>query len=88
MSVRLAAHEGYIFILSRDSHFLEHDNGTKIDLIRSGGLTWLPNHFLLTATISVTRDLIHRRFGHLRKDGLIKLDKQGIPGALGFSKMP
>ncbi len=88
MSVRLADHAGYIFIFSKDSDLLEHDNGTKIDLTRSNGLTWLPNHVLPTSTTSVTRYLIHRRFGHLHEDGLLKLDKLGVRGALGFAKLP
>jgi len=41
-----------------------------------------------TAPVSVTRDLIHRRFGHLHEDGLLKLDKLGVRGALGFAKLP
>ncbi len=88
MSARLAAHAGYRFIFSRYSDLLEHDNGTNIDLIRSNGLTWLLNHFLPTIDVSVTRDLIRRRFGHLHEDGLLKLDKLGIRGALGFAELP
>jgi len=87
MSVRLAVHNGYRFIFSRDSNLFEH-NGTKIDIIRSNGLTWLPNHFLPTTAISVTRDLIDRRFGHLHEDGLLKPDKLGVHEALGFAKLP
>ena len=33
-------------------------------------------------------DLIHRRFGHFHEDGLLKLDKLGVRGALGFAKLP
>ena len=88
MSVRLADNTGYIFVFSKDSDLLEHDDGTKIDLIRSGGLTWLPNHFPPTTTMSVTLGLTHRRFGHLHDDGLIKLDRLGLRGAQGFNKLP
>jgi hypothetical protein len=35
LSVRLAVHAGYIFIFSKGSDLLEHDNVTQIDLIRS-----------------------------------------------------
>jgi hypothetical protein len=87
MSVRLAVNAGYRFIFSKDSDLLEHNDGTKIDLIRSGGLTWLPNHFSPKTAASVTRDLIHCRFGHLHEYGLIKLDKLGIRGASRFSKL-
>ena len=45
----------------------------------------LPNHFLSTATISATRDVIHRRFIHLYKEGLLKLDAIGLRGAYGFA---
>ena len=88
MSVRLAVHIGHRCIFSRDSDILGHDHGTQIDLVRSGGLTWLPNHFLPTIVISVTRALIHRRFGHLYEEGLLKLDKLGVRGARGFAKLP
>ena len=47
-----------------------------------------PNHFMPTTTVSVTRDLIHRRFGHLHEDGLLKLDKLGVRGALGLAEPP
>ena len=60
MSVRLAVQAGYRFTFSKDSNLLEHDNVTKIDLTRSNGMTWLPNHFLPATTVLVTRDLIHR----------------------------
>ena len=33
MSVRLAVNAGYRFIFSKDSDLLEHNDGTKIDLI-------------------------------------------------------
>ena len=85
MSVRLAVNAGYSFIFSKESDLLEHNDGTKIDLIQSGGLTWLPNHFSPTTPLSVTRDLIHRRFGHLHEDGLKQLDRLGIRGAQGFT---
>jgi hypothetical protein len=68
ISVRLAVHAGYKYIFSKDSDLLEHGNGTQIDLVRSGELTWLPNNFLPTAVISMTRDLIHRRFGHIHEE--------------------
>jgi hypothetical protein len=87
MIVRLAVNAGYRFIFSKDSDLLEHNDGIKIDLIRSGGLTWLPIHFSPTPAASVTRDLIHCRFGHLHEDGLVKLDKLGVRGASGFSKL-
>jgi len=87
MSVRLAVQAGYKFIFSKDSNLLEHDNGTKIDLTRSNGLIWLPNHFMPTRAVSVTRDLIHRRFGHLHEYGLLKLNKLGARGALGIAKL-
>ena len=48
MSVRLAIKTRYKFIFSKDLHSPEHDNGTRIDLVRKGGLRWLPNHFLST----------------------------------------
>ena len=67
---------------------LEHNDGTKIDLIRSGGLTWLPNHFTPTTNVSVSRDMIHRRFGHLHEEGLIKLDRIGVTRASSFGKLP
>jgi len=88
MSVRLEVHAGYKFIFSRDSDLLEHDNVTKIDLTRSNGLTWLPNHFLPTSAVSITQDFIHRLFGYLHEDGLLKLNKLGVRGALGFAKLP
>jgi hypothetical protein len=73
MSVRMAINAGYKFIFSKNSDLLEHNDGTKIDLIRSGGLTWLTNHFTPTTAILVSRDLIQRRFGHLHEDGLHKV---------------
>ncbi len=84
MSVRLAVNAGNKFIFSKKSDILEHNDGTKIDLVRSGGLSWLPNHFTPTAALSVSRDLIHRRFGHLHEDGLVKLDMLGVRVASGF----
>jgi hypothetical protein len=87
MSVRLADKTGYGFIFSNDSDLLEHDNDTQFDLVRSRGLSWLPNHFLPTTAISATRVLIHRRFGHLHEYELLKLDKLGVRGACGFAKL-
>ena len=72
--VRKAVQAGYKFIFTKDSDLLEHHNGTQIDLIQSGELTRLPNHFLPSSSISVTRHRIHRHFGHFREDGLFKLD--------------
>jgi hypothetical protein len=87
MSVRLTINEGYKLIFSKNSDILEHNDGIMIDLVRSGGLSWLPNHFNPTAARSVSRDLIHRHFGHLHEDGIIKLDRLGVRGASGFRKL-
>jgi hypothetical protein len=87
MSVRLAVNAGYELTFSKNSDILEHNDGTMIDLVRSGGLSWLPNHFTPTTAISVSRDLIHHRFGHLPEDGIIKLDRLGVRGASGFRKL-
>ncbi len=52
MSVRLAANVGYILIFSNNSDLmLDHNEDTKIDLIRSGGLTWVSSHFLPTSAV-------------------------------------
>ena len=84
MSVRLAVNAGYKFTFSKNFDTLEHNDGTKIDLIRSGGLSWLPNYFTPSAALSISQDLIHRRFGHLHEDGILKLDRLGVRGASGF----
>jgi len=42
----------------------------------------------LPTTFIISRDLIHRRYGHLHEDGLLKLDKLGVDGVWGFSLLP
>jgi len=88
MSVRLLVNAVCRFIFSKDLDLLEHDNGTKIDTVRSGGLIWLPNHFLPASTVSVTRDLIHRPSVNLYEEGLLKLDRLGVRGSSRFYRLP
>jgi hypothetical protein len=92
LNVRLAAEAGLncTFTVARD--FLSHPSGLAIDLVRRYGLTWLPVParkipIPSAAISSASRDLIHRRCGHLHESGLLKLDILGVPGVYGFSKL-
>jgi hypothetical protein len=76
MSGRLPGKARYYFIFCKDSDLLEHDSN-KINIVRSGGLTLLPNHSLATTGVVVTRGLIYRKFGNIHKEELLKLDKLG-----------
>ena len=60
-------------------------------LVRRCGLIWLPNFQELAAvqvSPTISRDLIHRRCGHLHETGLKKIDKLGIDGIWGYSLLP
>jgi hypothetical protein len=92
MNVRRATKAGCQCNLSRDEDNLVLPSRSLVRLVRSRGLTWLPNFMnsasaLPTASI-VSKDLIHRMCGHLHKDGLLKLEKLGVDGVWGFSLLP
>ena len=56
-----------------------------------GSYIWLPNFQEVTVTLAsptISRDLIHRRCGHLHEAGLEKLDALGIDGIRGYSSLP
>jgi hypothetical protein len=78
---------GCTFIFSETHDTIEHNNGTKIDMVRFGGLKWLPNHLSPSATTAVTRDVIHQRLGHLHEDSILTLERLGIKGVTGYSKL-
>ncbi len=90
LSVRLAAEAGSSCVFTTAREFFYHSSGLTIDLVHRHALTWLlvpsgqdPNPSASIAPAS--RDLIHRRRGHLHEDGLLKLDSLGVPGVSGFS---
>ena len=82
---------GLKFTFTATNDFISHPSGLNIDLVRHNDLTWLPAPLsaptLLATTSSLTRDLIHRRCGHLHESGLLKLDSLGILGVSGLSKL-
>jgi hypothetical protein len=92
MSVGRTTQVGCYCNFSRDEYSLVLPPGPSIRLVRSRGLTWLPNFVnpssALPAASTVSRDLIYRRCGHLHEDGLLKLDKLGVDGVWGFSLLP
>jgi hypothetical protein len=91
LSVRLATATCLRCSFAIDRDTLENDSGVSIPLIRSRGLIWLPTTepcTALPALSTISRDLINRRCGHLHEDGLLKLDRLGIDGMWGFSKLP
>ena len=91
LSVRLAVAAGFCCNFTGARDYLSHSSGLTLDLVRHQGLTWLPvsarNHVHSAAVAPASRDLIHRRCGHLHEAGLLKLDSLGVPGVLGFSKL-
>jgi hypothetical protein len=91
LSVRKATQIGCHCSFSKDEDTLDLLTGPPVILIRSRGLVWLPTYqraTALPASPTITRDLIHRRCGHLHEAGLDKLDKLGIDGIWGYSKLP
>jgi len=71
------------YTFSKDEDLLDLLAESPVLLVRSGGLVWLPNFQELTAapaSPTISRDLIHRRCGHLHEAGLEKLDTLGIDG--------
>jgi hypothetical protein len=92
MSVRLATVAGYKCSFASNEDLIEHPNGVAIKLVRHRGLIWLPNPPLaatvLVAQSSISRDLIHRRTGHLHEDSILKMDKLEIDGIWGYARLP
>jgi hypothetical protein len=66
--------------------------GPYVRLVRARGLTWLLNFAArmaaLPATSLISRALIHRRWGDLHEDGLLKLDILFMDGVWDFSLLP
>ena len=91
-SVRKATQAGCHCNFSREEDNLVLPSRPPVRLVRSRGLTRLPNFeepacaFPTASTMS--RDLIHRRCGHLHEDGLRNLDRLGVDGVWGFSLLP
>ena len=79
---------------AHDEDTLEIENGTSIKLISARGLTWLPDFTNPIASLAssplfgISRDPIRRRCEHLHEEGIMKLDKLGVDGVLGFSLLP
>jgi len=91
LSVRKATQGGCHCTFSKDEDLLDLLIGPPVLLVRFGGLVWLPNFQAPTAapaSPTITRDLIHRRCGHLHEAGLEKLDRLNIDGVWGYSRLP
>jgi hypothetical protein len=91
LSVRRATQGGCHLTFSKDEDVLDLLIVPPVLLVRFGGLVWLPNFqtpSASTASPAITRDLIHRRCGHLHEVGLEKLDKLNIDGVRGYSRLP
>jgi hypothetical protein len=76
--IRLARHNGLVWLSD-----YEASNNPKTPIS--------PEQVAAAAVASVSslsRDLIHRRCGHLHEEGLLKLDKLEIDGIWGFSLLP
>ena len=82
---------GLNFSVTTVNDFINHPSGLIIDLARHNGLTLLLDplsaHALLAFALTSSRDLPHRRCGHLHESGLLKLDSLGIHGVSGLSKL-
>jgi len=92
LSVRRGTHAGCHCTFSKDEDLLDLlTRPPDLLVCYSGGLVWLPNFQKPTAAPSsptISRDLIHRRFGHLHEAGLEKLDTLGIDGIWEYSRLP
>jgi hypothetical protein len=85
LSVCLTVDNGLEFTFIATGDFVSHPSGLiTVDFVRHNDLTWLNASFsalaLLTATSSLTRDLIHRCRGHLHESDLLKVDSLSIHG--------
>jgi len=91
LSVKRATQVGCYCTFFKDEDVLDLLTGPLVLLVRSRGLIWLPNFQEPTAaptSPTISRDLIHRRFGHLHEAGLDNLDMLGINGIWGYSRLP
>ena len=83
---------GLNFSVTTVNDFINHPSGLIIDLARHNGLTLLLDplsaHALLAFALTSSRDLLHRRCGHLHESGLLKLDSLGIRVVSGFLNFP
>ena len=89
--VRRLTHVGCHSTFSKDENVLNLLTGPPVLLVRSRGLIWLPNFQEPTAAPAyptISRDLIHRRCGHLHEVGLEKLATLGIEGIWGYFCLP